>query len=99
MYDMVEPCSDSGAFRAEPTSETRLDLQEFEDVLKEKGYEIEFSSEVILLVRHVKFDVEIGIYPSGKLLFKTTDEELVDDLFDEFSKIVSDFKRPSRSKT
>lgn len=93
---MVEPCSDSGAYRAEPVEETRLDLGDLEELLREKDYEIEFSSEVILLVHHPKTDVEVGIYPSGKLLFKTTDEELVDELFDEFSDMVMDFKKTNQ---
>ncbi len=88
---MVEPCSDAGAYRAEPTEDTRLDLEKFEDVLKENDYGIEFSSEVIVLVRHDETDVEVGIYPSGKLLFKTTDKDVVDELFDEFSEMVANF--------
>lgn len=92
MYDVVEPCSDSGAYRAEPKEETRIDLAAFEDFLPEKDFKIEFSSEVILLVNHLKFDVEVGIYPSGKLLFKTTEKEVVDELFDEFTEMVKDFK-------
>ncbi len=92
MYDVVEPCSDSGAYRAEPTEKTRIDLERLEEHLIERGFEIGFSSEVILLVQHPDIDVEVGIYPSGKLLFKTTDEEIVDDLFDEFTSLVEDFK-------
>lgn len=92
MYDVVEPCSDSGAYRAEPTEETRIDLEELEDHLAGKNFQIGFSSEVILLVQHPDFDVEVGIYPSGKLLFKTTDEETVDELFDVFTSLMKDFK-------
>ncbi len=92
MYDVVEPCSDSGAYRAEPTVEMKLDLEAFEKVLVEKGYGIEFSSEVILLVKDVEADVEVGVYPSGKLLFKTTDEEMIERLFDKFTSMVEDFK-------
>lgn len=90
MYDVVEPCSDSGAYRAEPEDEIKLDPQVFEKPLKDKGYEIEFSSDVILLVKDVDLDVEIGIYPSGKLLFKTTDKEKVDELFDRFTSMIED---------
>ncbi len=77
MYDVVEPCSDSGAYRAEPKEETRVDLEELEKYFRKKEFKIEFSSEVILLVLHPEFEVEIGIYPSGKLLFKTTEKEVV----------------------
>ena len=93
MYDVVEPCSDSGAYRAEPSEETRIDLESLEDILIEKEYDIGFSSEVILLVEHPDFDVEVGIYPSGKLLFKTTEKEVVEELFDIFTSLVEDFKK------
>lgn len=93
MYDVVEPCSDSGAYRAEPSEETRLDLEKLEEHLAAEDFEIGFSSEVILLVQHPDFDVEVGIYPSGKLLFKTTDEDTVDELFDVFTTLVEDFKK------
>lgn len=90
MYDVVEPCSDSGAYRAVPVEELSLEPQSFEEELEDKGYEIKFSSEVILLVVHPELDVELGIYPSGKLLFKTTDKEVVDRLFDEFSDLIEE---------
>ncbi len=91
MYDVVEPCSDSGAYRAEPSEETSIDLEEFKEVIEEKDYEINFSSEVILLVAHPELDVEVGIYPSGKLLFKTTDDEKIEKLYDEFTELVQTF--------
>ncbi|MFP3872514.1 MAG: hypothetical protein ACOC55_05630 [Candidatus Natronoplasma sp.] len=91
MYDVVEPCSDSGAYRAEPTVETKLDPRSFEEELIERGYEIEFSSEVLLLVKDEKSEVEVGIYPSGKLLFKTTDKDMVDELFEEFTPLVEEY--------
>lgn len=93
MYEVVEPCSDSGAYRAEPSEEIRIDLEKLEEYFTDKNFEIGFSSEVILLVQHPDFDVEVGIYPSGKLLFKTTDEDTVDELFDEFTTLVEDFKK------
>ncbi|MFW5952552.1 MAG: hypothetical protein ACOCSJ_00150 [Candidatus Natronoplasma sp.] len=92
MYDVVEPCSDSGAYRAEPKRETRIDLEELEKYLTKKEFKIEFSSEIILLVLHLESDVEVGIYPSGKLLFKTTEKEVVDELFEEFTKLIKNFK-------
>ncbi len=92
MYDVVEPCSDSGAYRAEPKKETRIDLEELEKYLTKEEFKIEFSSEVILLILHPEFNVEIGIYPSGKLLFKTTKKEIVDELFEEFTELIKKFK-------
>ena len=92
MYDVVEPCSDSGAYRAEPKRKTKIDLEELEKHLSKEKFKIEFSSEVILLVLHPEFDVEIGIYPSGKLLFKTTKKDIVDELYEEFTELIKKFK-------
>ncbi len=90
MYDTIEPCSDSGAFVAEPEVEVRLDLEVCEERLKEQGYRIKFSSEVILLVVDKAMDIEVGLYPSGKLLFKTTDKEELDEIMPEIRSMVLD---------
>ncbi len=92
MYDIIEPCSDSGSYRAEPVEKTRINLEKLENFLNEKDYEIRFSSEVLLLVLDREQDVEVGIYPSGKLLFKTSDEEKAGKLFEEFSQMILNFK-------
>lgn len=88
MYDVIEPCSDSGAFVAEPTEDIKLDMGMCEELLKENDYDINFSAEVILLVYDKKAGIEIGVYPSGKLLFKTTNEDKIHDAFDRIKPIV-----------
>ncbi|MFO7792142.1 MAG: hypothetical protein R6W73_04060 [Candidatus Saliniplasma sp.] len=90
MYDMVEPCSDSGAYVAEPEKGIKIDMDEVEDRLVKEGYEFKFSSEVIHLVLDVDVGEEIGIYPSGKLLFKTADKRKVDEMFEKLSKIMEE---------
>ncbi len=90
MYDMVEPCSDSGAYVAEPEKDIKIDMDEVEDRLVKEGYEFKFSSEVIHLILDVDVGEEIGIYPSGKLLFKTADKEKVDEMFEKLSKIMEE---------
>ncbi len=88
MYDMMEPCSDSGAYVAEPKEKTKISTEEVECKLKELGYIVEFSSEVILLVEHPKSGIQVGVYPSGKLLFKTSDNEIAKKLFSEIEPII-----------
>lgn len=78
---MVKPCSDSGAFVAEPIGKFRVDMFLCEKIFLEKGYTIKFSSKVILLIEDTTEQIEVGIYPSGKLLFKSTDQEVVNKLF------------------
>ncbi|MFW6142032.1 MAG: hypothetical protein ACOC53_05675 [Candidatus Saliniplasma sp.] len=90
MYNMVEPCSDSGAYVAEPDQDIKIDMDEVEKRLEKEGYEFKFSSEVIHLVLDKEVGEEIGIYPSGKLLFKTTDTGKVDQMFERLSKIMEE---------
>lgn len=90
---MIEPCSDSGAYIAEPEGKKQIDMEECHRLLKEKDYSFKFESEVIHQVVDPKYGVEIGIYPSGKLLFKTQDREMVDELFEHLKTIISKLTR------
>lgn len=92
MYDVIEPCSDSGAYVAEPKEKTRVDLEGCEGRLKEIGYEIKFSSEVIV-VAEASSGIEVALYPSGKLLFKTCDKEDIEPLFEELKPIMKEERR------
>ncbi len=85
MYHVVEPCSDSGAYVAEPAEKVRIDMDRVKEWLESKDYRMKFTSEVIIVAVHPDEEVELGFYPSGKLLFKTTDKEVVDRLFGELA--------------
>jgi len=60
----VKPCK-FDAFEAVPKDRVKLDLSKCEGVLSEKGYEILSNPKVMLVV---KKDIEISIYPLGRLL-------------------------------
>jgi hypothetical protein len=60
----VKPCK-FDAFEAVPKDKVRLNLDECERVLSGRGYEILSNPKVMLVV---KKDVEISIYPLGRLL-------------------------------
>ncbi len=92
MYHVVEPCSDSGAYVAEPEKKTKINMEGVQDRLENKGYKMKFTSEVIIVALHPDQDVEVGFYPSGKLLFKTTDKEIVDRLFEELAPVMEENK-------
>ncbi len=88
MYRMVKPCSDSGAFVAEPKGKVRLDMTLCEKKFREKGYTVKFSSKVILLIEDTTEHIEVGVYPSGKLLFKSTEQEVVNKLFESIRPVM-----------
>jgi ArsR family metal-binding transcriptional regulator len=60
----VKPCK-YDAYEAVPKGRVSLDLDECERVLEAKGYEILSNPKVMLVA---KKDVEITIYPAGRLL-------------------------------
>lgn len=88
MYHMVSPCSDSESWSAEPKEEIEIDMIKIRDALKEQNYKILFDSEIILLVEHPTIGEELSVFPSGKLLYKTSDDEKVKSMHSDMLKIV-----------
>jgi len=60
----VKPCK-YDAYEAVPKGRVSINLDRSENVLSERGYEILSNAKVMLVV---KKDVEITIYPAGRLL-------------------------------
>jgi hypothetical protein len=60
----IKPCK-YDAYEAVPKGRVSLDLDRSESILSERGYEILSNPKVMLVV---KKDVEITIYPAGRLL-------------------------------
>jgi len=60
----VKPCKHE-AYEAIPKGKVSLDLEDTERALSAKGYEVLSNPKVMLVVRK---DVEISIYPRGRLL-------------------------------
>jgi hypothetical protein len=60
----IKPCK-YDAYEAVPKGRVSLDLDKSEIVLCESGYEILSNPKVMLVV---KKDIEITIYPAGRLL-------------------------------
>jgi len=60
----IKPCK-YDAYEAVPKGRVTLDLERSETILSERGYEILSNPKVMLVV---KKDVEVTIYPAGRLL-------------------------------
>ena len=67
----VKPCK-YDAFEAVPKGKVSIDLDVIEKVLSKNGYEILSNPKVMLVVRK---DVEITIYPRGRLLMHPVHEK------------------------
>ncbi|OGS41659.1 MAG: hypothetical protein A3K67_04815 [Euryarchaeota archaeon RBG_16_62_10] len=66
----VKPCK-YDAYEVVPKSNLSLDLEECERLLTEAGYEVLTNPKVLLVV---KKDVEITLYPRGRLLMHPVKE-------------------------
>ena len=80
---LLRPCKSSAAFEAIPNLSSRgkqkfeLDLTECRNILETSGYEEVCDAKVLLIM---KKEIEVTIYPSGKLIIKTdskTEAEMV----------------------
>ena len=71
-YSVLELCKNRAGYEAVPRQKLKLDLRKLEGELKECGFEPLANAGILLVVRWE--DVELSVFESGKLLFKTRDE-------------------------
>jgi TATA-box binding protein (TBP) (component of TFIID and TFIIIB) len=68
-YTVLELCKNRAGYEAVPKQKLRLRLDDVERELKEAGFEAVANAGLLLVVRWE--DVELSVFESGKLLFKT----------------------------
>jgi TATA-box binding protein (TBP) (component of TFIID and TFIIIB) len=68
-YSVLELCKNRAGYEAVPKSRLKLDLRSLEGELKEAGFEPLANAGILLVVRWE--DIELSVFESGKLLFKT----------------------------
>lgn len=68
-YSVLELCKNRAGYEAVPRARMKLDLRQLEGELKEAGFEPLANAGILLVVRWE--DVELSVFESGKLLFKT----------------------------
>jgi hypothetical protein len=66
-FYLLKPCQGKAAYEVLLKSKAQIDLEESIHNLRQNGYDIT-NAKVMLVAR--KFDIEISIYPSAKLLIK-----------------------------
>ena len=72
---LLRPCKSTAAFEAILTSgssQIHLDLIECQKMLESLGYQEVCNAKVLMIV---KKEIEVTIYPNGKLILKTDDKE------------------------
>lgn len=68
-YSVLELCKNRAGYEAFPRTRMKLDLRQLEGELKEAGFESLANAGILLVVRWE--NVELSVFESGKLLFKT----------------------------
>ena len=72
-YGLLELCKNRAGFEAIPRARLKLDLRKLEPALAEAGFQPLANAGILLVVKWD--DVELSVFESGKLLFKTQDED------------------------
>ena len=68
-YSVLELCKNRAGYEAIPRARLRLRLADVERDLQEAGFEPLANAGIVLVLRWE--DVELSVFESGKLLFKT----------------------------
>jgi TATA-box binding protein (TBP) (component of TFIID and TFIIIB) len=71
-YSVLELCKNRAGYEAMPKERLKLDLRDVERTLQDAGFEPLANAGILLVVRWES--VELSVFESGKLLFKTRDE-------------------------
>ena len=72
-YSVLELCKNRAGYEAIPHEKMRLKLSDVERDLVGAGWESLANAGILLVVKWE--DVELSVFESGKLLFKTREEE------------------------
>lgn len=72
-YSVLELCKNRAGYEAIPKQKLRLKLDDVERDLQAAGFEALANAGILLVVRWE--DVELSVFESGKLLFKTRELE------------------------
>jgi len=85
---MVSPCSDSESHSAEPKEKLDFNFEHLRNEVLKYDYELEFDSELILLFKDEEYNENVALYPSGKILYKTSDTETAENMHKKIVKII-----------
>lgn len=69
-YYLLKPCKGHAGYLSNMKKKTRVDLSYAIGQLESNGYEVMDVKHLLI----AKKDVEVTVYPNGKLLVKTDDE-------------------------
>ena len=71
---LTQPCK-GGSHSYLPEKRKNLDLHSMVSVLESNGYNIVMDLDLMLIF---KKDIEVTLYPSGRIIFKTLENDVAD---------------------
>ena len=85
---LLRPCKSTAAYEALPDAKTgnlKLDLTICHDILGTIGYEEVCNAKVLLIL---KKEIEVTLYPNGKLILKTDSKNQAQRVMDEIYDLI-----------
>ncbi len=71
-YYLLRPCKGHAGYLSTMKEKARVDFKSLVEKLELEGFEVTDVKHLLI----AKKDVEVAVYPNGKLLVKTHDEEI-----------------------
>ena len=76
-FYLLRPCQNSAAFELKPRQAAKLDLQRALEWLRQRKFHEVVDAGVMLIVER---ECMVNLYPSGRMLLRTSDEQLAEKL-------------------
>ena len=76
-FYLLRPCQNSAAFELKPRQAAKLDLQRALEWLRQRKFHKVVDAGVMLIVER---ECMVNLYPSGRMLLRTSDEQLAQNL-------------------
>ena len=76
-FYLLRSCQNSAAFELKPRQAAKLDLQRALEWLRQRKFHKVVDAGVMLIVER---ECMVNLYPSGRMLLRTSDEQLAEKL-------------------
>ena len=76
-FYLLRPCQNSAAFELKPRQAAKLDLQRALEWLRQRKFHKVVDAGVMLIVER---ECMVNLYPSGRILLRTSNEQLAEKL-------------------
>ena len=76
-FYLLRPCQGSAAFELKPRQTAKLDLQRALEWLRQRKFRKVVDAGVMVIVER---ECMVNLYPSGRMLLRTSDEQLAEKL-------------------